>query len=127
MGMRISTRKPRPGADCTSSSAKPSKSSSKRRRSALSPTPPTFAAADGGHLQPAPSSRTVSARTSGLARRCDSIETVPPAICGAMPWTMLFSTSGCSVSGGIASPSVAGSMRQSTFRRSPRRSDSSAR
>ena len=48
MGMRISTRKPRPGADRTSSSAEPSKSSSKRRRNALNPTPPDFAAADGG-------------------------------------------------------------------------------
>ena len=56
IGIRISTRKPAPGAERTWSSAEPSKSSSKRRLSALRPTPPALPGA-GGQRQPAPSSR----------------------------------------------------------------------
>ena len=59
-GSRMSTWKPVPGAERTSSRAWPSKSSSKRRRRALRPTPLRVSScrrtSPGGQAQPAPSS-----------------------------------------------------------------------
>ena len=92
MGMRISTRKPATRRGTARRAARePSKSSSKRRRSALNPTPPTcWQRAGVGHLQPAPSSRDRQREDIGVGRgalRLDTEDRAALRSAAAMPWT----------------------------------------